>query len=386
VLLSTFGSAGDLFPLIPIIGQLRAEGHEVMVASRRGTGLYLRAAGVPTLALGDGSELRVVHDPKVFTTRFDGWTSWRRTLTGYVGPTLRVDAERVQSVIEDWRPDLVVCSGFASAARLAARRSGRVPFEVSIYPQHELLRSPARFAGNYRALAEQVAGSRVSGGLPESWLWGLPADVVLHDRTLLGDEHPDLSPVGFPYWDEIPGRPEDEDAMERQLAADGPVVVVTLGSFIGVAVEDPWRVAADAVRACGVRAVFVGAAGGWAAEQFADRDDIVRVGFVPLSKFLPAADVLIHHGGIGTTFGALAAGVPSVVLPQAFDQSFNARLVTAAGVGAGATAATLTERLSEALNGRFTPSVDAARTALIPGPIATARVVEAIEQAAEDGR
>jgi UDP:flavonoid glycosyltransferase YjiC (YdhE family) len=162
--------------------------------------------------------------------------------------------------------------------------------------------------------------------------------------------------------------------------------VVTLGSFIGVAVEEPWRVAAEAIRACGVRAVFVGAAGGWAAEQFADRDDIVRVGFVPLSKFLPAADALIHHGGIGTTFGALAAGIPSVVLPQAFDQSFNARLVTAAGVGTGADAKTLTERLSEALNGRFTRSVNAARSSLIASPAATARAVEAIEQAAEEGR
>jgi UDP-N-acetylglucosamine:LPS N-acetylglucosamine transferase len=372
--------------LVPVIEQLRADGHEVMVATRRGTGLYLRAAGVPTVALGDGSELRVVHDPKVFTTRFDGWTSWRRTLTGYVGPTLSVDADRVQSVIEDWRPDLVVCSGFASAARLAARRTGRTPFELSIYPQHEMLRSPARFAGIYRTLAEEVAGPQVSGGPAESWLWGLPADVVLHDRVLLGDEQPDLSPVGFPYWDAIPGRPEDEAAMERQLAADGPVVVVTLGSFIGVAVEDPWRLAAAAVRACGVRAVFVGAAGAWAAEQFADRDDIVRVGFVPLSKFLAAADVLVHHGGIGTTFGALGAGIPSVVLPQAFDQSFNARLVSAAGVGAGASAETLAERLRDALDGRFTPAVEAARSAMIPSAIATARVVEAIEQAAGEGR
>jgi UDP:flavonoid glycosyltransferase YjiC (YdhE family) len=110
------------------------------------------------------------------------------------------------------------------------------------------------------------------------------------------------------------------------------------------------------------------------------------VGFVPLSKFLPAADVLVHHGGIGTTFGAIVAGVPSVVLPQAFDQSFNARLVSASGVGAGASAETLTERLREALEGRFAPGVEAARSGLIPGSVATARAVQVIEQAAGEGR
>jgi UDP:flavonoid glycosyltransferase YjiC (YdhE family) len=45
---------------------------------------------------------------------------------------------------------------------------------------------------------------------------------------------------------------------------------------------------------------------------------------------------VIHHGGLGTTVGALRAGRASVVVPQAFDQSFSAALVERAGVGVAA--------------------------------------------------
>jgi UDP:flavonoid glycosyltransferase YjiC (YdhE family) len=45
------------------------------------------------------------------------------------------------------------------------------------------------------------------------------------------------------------------------------------------------------------------------------------------------ADVVVHHGGSGTTLGALAAGVPQLVLPQGADQFANADVLVAAGAG-----------------------------------------------------
>ena len=55
--------------------------------------------------------------------------------------------------------------------------------------------------------------------------------------------------------------------------------------------------------------------------------------YVPLRTLLPHVAVLVHHGGIGTTAEALAAGTPQLVLPLAFDQFDNARRVKALGVG-----------------------------------------------------
>ena len=46
-----------------------------------------------------------------------------------------------------------------------------------------------------------------------------------------------------------------------------------------------------------------------------------------------AVDAVVTHGGAGTTLGALAFGVPLLVLPQGADQYANAERVVAAGAG-----------------------------------------------------
>src|SRR5687768_15279182 len=39
---------------------------------------------------------------------------------------------------------------------------------------------------------------------------------------------------------------------------------------------------------------------------------------------MPRACAVVHHGGVGTTSHGLLAGVPTVIVPFAFDQSDNA--------------------------------------------------------------
>lgn len=53
----------------------------------------------------------------------------------------------------------------------------------------------------------------------------------------------------------------------------------------------------------------------------------------PLSEVLPLASAIVHHGGVGTTSAAMAAGCPQIISPMAFDQFDNARHVERLGVG-----------------------------------------------------
>jgi UDP:flavonoid glycosyltransferase YjiC (YdhE family) len=48
---------------------------------------------------------------------------------------------------------------------------------------------------------------------------------------------------------------------------------------------------------------------------------------------LAHADLVVCHGGSGTALGALAAGLPLVVVPVFADQFENARRIAAAGAG-----------------------------------------------------
>jgi UDP:flavonoid glycosyltransferase YjiC (YdhE family) len=47
---------------------------------------------------------------------------------------------------------------------------------------------------------------------------------------------------------------------------------------------------------------------------------------------MPRASVVVHHGGVGTTSHALRAGVPTLIVPFAFDQSDNAEHAQRLGV------------------------------------------------------
>ena len=52
-----------------------------------------------------------------------------------------------------------------------------------------------------------------------------------------------------------------------------------------------------------------------------------------MSTVLPGCAAVVHHGGSGTMFAALATGIPQVVLPQGSDQPKNAEALARRGVG-----------------------------------------------------
>ena len=60
---------------------------------------------------------------------------------------------------------------------------------------------------------------------------------------------------------------------------------------------------------------------------------VSHVNYAPLASVLRNASAIVHHGGIGTTSQAIAAGVPQIVRPNAFDQFDNATRVQQLGCG-----------------------------------------------------
>ena len=60
----------------------------------------------------------------------------------------------------------------------------------------------------------------------------------------------------------------------------------------------------------------------------------IHVPYAPFSELLPRCAALVHHGGIGTSSQAMAAGIPQVVMPMAYDQPDNAYRMVKLGVAA----------------------------------------------------
>jgi UDP:flavonoid glycosyltransferase YjiC (YdhE family) len=57
---------------------------------------------------------------------------------------------------------------------------------------------------------------------------------------------------------------------------------------------------------------------------------------------LPHCDLVISHGGSGSVMGALAHGLPSLLMPLGADQPYNARRCVALGIAREVEPATVT--------------------------------------------
>lgn len=145
----------------------------------------------------------------------------------------------------------------------------------------------------------------------------------------------DLAPPAF-AWEQPPGRsvrlrpvPGAQGSPPAWPAAlEPPLVYVTLGTvFNDPALFGPLLAGLDGRASALVtvgRDVDPAALGPVAGRVRVER-------FVPQAHVLPLAAAVVSHGGSGTTLGALAHGIPLVLVPQGADQFDNANRAEAAG-------------------------------------------------------
>jgi UDP:flavonoid glycosyltransferase YjiC (YdhE family) len=108
----------------------------------------------------------------------------------------------------------------------------------------------------------------------------------------------------------------------RFLDSGAPPIVFTLGSSAVWVARDFFHESIEAARSIGRRAVLL-----IGDERNLPRSlpqGVIAVDYVPYQSLLPRACAVVHHGGVGTTSQALLAGVPTLIVPFAFDQSDNA--------------------------------------------------------------
>jgi hypothetical protein len=92
-----------------------------------------------------------------------------------------------------------------------------------------------------------------------------------------------------------------------------PLIYLTLGTTFGT----PELPTTAIERLATLDARVMVAAGRVHLEQLGDLPDNVTVQtWVPQAELLPHVDVVVHHGGSGSTLGALTVGAPQLILPQ----------------------------------------------------------------------
>jgi UDP:flavonoid glycosyltransferase YjiC (YdhE family) len=113
------------------------------------------------------------------------------------------------------------------------------------------------------------------------------------------------------------------------LAAGEPPVVFSFGSAMRVG-RPYFEAAVEACRRGGFRGLLLAKGGNQIPGDLPA--GVVHADYAPFSRVFPRARAVVHHGGIGTSAQGLAAGVPQLVMPMAFDQVDNAHRLARLGV------------------------------------------------------
>jgi rhamnosyltransferase subunit B len=150
--------------------------------------------------------------------------------------------------------------------------------------------------------------------------WNSPTRMLLMFPDWYAAPQPDWPAqavqLGFPLVDRFGDVPAVPPELEAFLAAGAPPLVFTYGSAMrqGAAFFDT---AVQICRRTGRRGVLLAPQGGQIPKPLPA--EIIHLPYAPLSALLPRSAALIHHGGVGTVAQALAAGIPQLVVPVAFD-------------------------------------------------------------------
>jgi UDP:flavonoid glycosyltransferase YjiC (YdhE family) len=327
ILFTFVGGSGHAEPLVPVAATARAAGHEVAFFGGSRVVARLLAAGFEAFA--DPGSPAVEAPTEIAPLVAPSMAHEERVLRErFAGEFARERAGHALAICGEWAPDVLVRDESDFGSLVAAERRD--------LPHATMLIGAA--GGFIRAdvVAEPIDAVRAEHGLAPDPGYEAPARhlVLSPFPPRFRDPADPLPPTAVSF------RPDAIEA-EGDTAApdwlstlpDRPTVYFTLGTVFNMESGDLFARVLAGLRALDVNAIVtVGRDIDPAA--FGRQPAHVRVErYVPQAALLPRCDVVVSHGGSGSTIGALAAGVPCVLLPMGADQPLNAARCEALGAG-----------------------------------------------------
>ncbi len=359
IVITSWGSYGDLNPALGLAMGLRDRGHDVVLAAPAFYRGDVEREGMAFHAVPPDVEPRGEMVARIMDAR--GGTEF--LFTQLLMPALTAAYESLRPLVQ--RADLVVSHPVALAAPILAEQlrkpwASYVLAPMSFFSAHDVPVFPP--APWLRPLAERspwlgrqlvamarrvtrkwsgpVAALRLAHGLPAGGnpvLEGQhsPHLVLALFSRLLAQPQPDWPPRvvvtgAVPYN----GPASDVLAPElRAFLAEGPPpIVFTLGTSAVGAPGRFYEESLSAVTTLGCRAVLlVGSQADGRLPAQLPRG-VIAVDRAPHAALFPHASAVVHQGGAGTLHHALASGHPMLVVPYAHDQPDNADRARRLGV------------------------------------------------------
>lgn len=364
IVFSTFGTFGDVNPLIALSLELKRRGHTPVLAIPGMFRSKVEPLGIEFASVRPDQD---PNDKRMVEMIWDIKKGTERGLREFLFPAIRDSYhDLLEAVSANGGADLLVTGELAYAGPIVAEKTG-IPWASYVlaplsffsgydppvlppYPTLSKVPSLVPRAGRLLPRFARVVTRNWSGPL-----YALRRELGLEEGSnpifdakhsphlvlalfsrVLGDPQPDWPPntliTGFAFYDGNAGNAELAPELERFLASGPPPLVFTLGSAAVMAAGDFFEQSAEAAEMLGERAVLLIGADPKNHPRRALSKEICVANYAPFSKIFPRAAVIIHQGGVGTTAQALRAGRPMLVMPYSHDQPDNARRVRHLGV------------------------------------------------------
>ena len=351
IVLNTFGSFGDIHPYMALAMELQRRGHTPVVATMEIYREKIEGVGVEFAPVRPDIPEPKDQDVELIEKIMEPKTGPRFLTEEVVFPAVRDSYADLLKAVDG--ADLLVTHPAAPAGPLLGRKLGlpwisTVLAPLSFFSAYDppvppywqwtsklSLLGPGvmgfflRFMqSTYKAKA--ITDFRDELGLTDT---GNPMFEGQHSPRLVlalfskvfAQPQPDwpkqTEVTGFCFYD---GHRDKQISPEliRFLDEGAPPIVFTLGSSAVWVARDFFQESIAAAQRLGRRAVLL--IGDERNRPRSLPEGIIAADYAPYHSLLPRACAVVHHGGVGTTSQGLLAGVPTLIVPFAFDQSDNA--------------------------------------------------------------
>lgn len=325
---------GHFFPMIPLARALSTAGHDIAFCTSPSYGATVRAHGFEAIAVGPDytqtDEKGDATDPAEVTARLV-------EKMFVAAPPLILDD--LTTIFEDTRPDAMLMDPVEFGSMVAAEaadipwgsvmnvvRSMRLPGRLPFDADERTVLLEERITGPFEAMRRRAGLEKGRLLLGED-----PADrtlvLTMAPPSLEAWPHRWMSHTSHPLRPEIHTSDSDDTWLDS-IPDDRPMVAVTLGTLFGSA--ELYGRTIEAALSTGARVV---AATGF--DLDIEHPRLTTTKWVSMDRLLDRSTVVVHHGGWGSTIGALATGTPAVVMPLGADQHHQAARLVSVGAAVG---------------------------------------------------
>jgi UDP:flavonoid glycosyltransferase YjiC (YdhE family) len=319
ILFAFVGGNGHFEPMVPVAQACVAAGHTVTVVGRRSMAELVEQAGFRFVSTGAAHEDPAGRTPLL---PLDAQREDRDLREGFARRIARDRAERMLALCADWKADLVVCDEVDFGSVVAAERLGLPYATVLVTAAGSFIRP--------EVIAEPLHELRAEHGLPAD------PDLAMLSRYLV------LSPVPASYRDPAFPAPATTHLF-RPLVPVAPAdpappwagpdtVYFTLGTVFNTESGDLFNRVLTGLTDLPINLVVTVGHRIDPAEFGTQPAHVHIERYIPQAQVLPWCRAMVSHGGSGSVIGALAHGLPSVLVPMGADQPHNGDRCAAIGV------------------------------------------------------